>query len=689
MNTADKKGDSLAGQTILLMGAGTAVPVISETVWALAHEEPPVMPHRVVVITTTFGRDNILQAFFNDDKQWENLRSVLIGKLQDTVPDVAGRVLFDRDRDLLVPTAPNQAGAEEPLQDIRSTVQTHVMGDFILRVLRDIISRGAERVITSVAGGRKTMGASLASALTVCGRLQDRLTHVLVSDGLDEGIWRPRFLFPDPQIGCYEQLKDRSADAVVVKTVERDQIKLELVDAPFPRLGEVLTTEGDDVRSLEASVDALMKRLRLLEAQAEQVTLADPSSPSDDTREALRRTSVKRTPLLGYFSRHPDWKREQPFRGTRVLIVLHYLSNLVSFVDGLLGLGMQPEMTVALYKDYPYPQKRRIEDWLRAKGVRVGPNTVSERKVVLDEIENAHGNEPIVVIEDGCYWTMDLLARPALAARVRGVVEQTTRGQRKIEKWCSDNPGKKEPFPVLLLPESHTKRDFEPDHVSGAIVKSIDAMIPDFLARMEVTVFGFGTIGERVADILAQFHARVTVCSPDAPARAHTQNKGFKFVQSPVEAVKGADLVIGTAGCLTIDCDVIAALKHNTYLASASSEQVEIDLECLDRLDAEPKPFLHDFLEKAGGEPLPIGTIYTLPPDDRKIILLADGMPVNFTGFSGMKDQAADLIMTLLFVAGVRMAARDYDGRSGIVPDAINKLETEFNIAREFNRLQS
>ena len=35
---------------VLVMGVGKTAPVITETVWALAHRNPPVIPHRLIVI---------------------------------------------------------------------------------------------------------------------------------------------------------------------------------------------------------------------------------------------------------------------------------------------------------------------------------------------------------------------------------------------------------------------------------------------------------------------------------------------------------------------------------------------------------------------------------------------------------------------------------------------------------------
>ena len=44
-----------ANRTILLAGMGTSPAVLTETVWALAHQEQPIVPDEIVVITTKLG----------------------------------------------------------------------------------------------------------------------------------------------------------------------------------------------------------------------------------------------------------------------------------------------------------------------------------------------------------------------------------------------------------------------------------------------------------------------------------------------------------------------------------------------------------------------------------------------------------------------------------------------------------
>lgn len=48
-----------ANRTILIAGMGTSPAVLTETVWALAHQEQPVVPDEIVVITTKSGKESI------------------------------------------------------------------------------------------------------------------------------------------------------------------------------------------------------------------------------------------------------------------------------------------------------------------------------------------------------------------------------------------------------------------------------------------------------------------------------------------------------------------------------------------------------------------------------------------------------------------------------------------------------
>lgn len=49
------------GQIVLLSVTGQSPAVLTETIWALAQEQPAIIPHRVVVVTTTEGRATLVR----------------------------------------------------------------------------------------------------------------------------------------------------------------------------------------------------------------------------------------------------------------------------------------------------------------------------------------------------------------------------------------------------------------------------------------------------------------------------------------------------------------------------------------------------------------------------------------------------------------------------------------------------
>jgi hypothetical protein len=134
-------------------------------------------------------------------------------------------------------------------------------------------------------------------------------------------------------------------------------------------------------------------------------------------------------------------------------------------------------------------------------------------------------------------------------------------------------------------------------------------------------------------------------------------------------------------GSTSITPDVIQALPHGSWIASASSEQVEVDRGYVERIawDCEPI-YLH-------GEGVPVGTRYTLRPIGKVVHLLADGRPVNFSGCGGMSDQSADLIMSLILIASLELAAGHLAGQNGLI-NVVDKLAAKHDLCGRYLRFR-
>jgi CRISPR-associated protein (TIGR02584 family) len=182
-------------ETILMAVIGMSPAVLTETIWALAREGEPVIPQRVIVLTTTAGRSRLLEDLFQRDGAgicvWDDLRQ----QLEQAGHSMDGRLRFgSTGDDIRVITALDKSsGRSRELDDLRDAADNEAAADFLLDQVRGVTANPDTRLIASMAGGRKTMGALLYACMTLAGREADRLTHVLINPPYDS---LKEFFFP-------------------------------------------------------------------------------------------------------------------------------------------------------------------------------------------------------------------------------------------------------------------------------------------------------------------------------------------------------------------------------------------------------------------------------------------------------------------------------------------------------------
>lgn len=113
----------------------------------------------------------------------------------------------------------------QPLRDIRTPLDNERAADFITEIVREITADSDCALHASIAGGRKTMGYYLGYALSLFGRPQDRLSHVLVEDPY-ESSWD--FFYPTP----YSRVITTRDN----KLVDTAQAEVSLAEIPFVSL---------------------------------------------------------------------------------------------------------------------------------------------------------------------------------------------------------------------------------------------------------------------------------------------------------------------------------------------------------------------------------------------------------------------------------------------------------------------
>ncbi len=172
--------EEVARNTILIGVVGMSPAVLTETIWALAQESPPVIPDKVVAITTNKGRDEIHKILLGKEDNWKILRNTLKAKDKLSFGSSAS-----------IPVIGN---GNCDFSDISSAEENEQAADFILKVIRQYTEDSDTQIIASIAGGRKTMSALMLSCMSLLGREQDRVCHVLAND--DYIFSNKDFLYP-------------------------------------------------------------------------------------------------------------------------------------------------------------------------------------------------------------------------------------------------------------------------------------------------------------------------------------------------------------------------------------------------------------------------------------------------------------------------------------------------------------
>lgn len=197
---------------VLLAVTGLSPQVVTETLYALTqHPTSPYLPTEIHLLTTRDGAERARLALLSDEPGW--FRKLC---LDYALPEIA----FDESH---IHVLHREGGAA--LDDIRSREDNRIAADLITETVRELTRDPLSSLHVSIAGGRKTMGFYLGYALSLFGREQDRLSHVLVSEPF-ESSWD--FFYPTPYSRIITTRDNKLADT-------RDA-RITLAEIPFVSL---------------------------------------------------------------------------------------------------------------------------------------------------------------------------------------------------------------------------------------------------------------------------------------------------------------------------------------------------------------------------------------------------------------------------------------------------------------------
>ncbi len=206
-------------RNILFLVTGMTPQIITETIWALACDENTTetwVPDEVHVLSTQDGLNQIRKRLFEDG---------VFAQFKRDYPSLE-QMSFDPTNHLHVITDQNG----KPLMDLKTPEENERSADIICEMVKGFTSMEDTSVHVSIAGGRKTMGFYAGYALSLYGRAQDSLSHVLVEEKFERAVG---FFYPTP---FSDLVSDR--DSIVVGDAQEAQVWLAKI--PFVRMHEAI-----------------------------------------------------------------------------------------------------------------------------------------------------------------------------------------------------------------------------------------------------------------------------------------------------------------------------------------------------------------------------------------------------------------------------------------------------------------
>lgn len=207
---------------ILLSVTGMSPAVVTETLYALVTEKN-FIPTEIQVITTIQGRNKLLSALLGIEAERKERK----GALQEFIEDYGSQYGFDHihfNEDCIHIIEDTNG---EQLPDIRTPKENEHAANSIVQLVGKLCQDDKTQLHVSIAGGRKTMGFFMGYALSLYGREQDSLSHVLVDEEFET---LSNFYYRKPKEYCIVNEKNG-------KELDASQANIMLAEIPWVRLG--------------------------------------------------------------------------------------------------------------------------------------------------------------------------------------------------------------------------------------------------------------------------------------------------------------------------------------------------------------------------------------------------------------------------------------------------------------------
>jgi len=323
--------------------------------------------------------------------------------------------------------------------------------------------------------------------------------------------------------------------------------------------------------------------------------------------------SIAETEMPGLMALRKEYHDEQPLKGARISGCLHMTIQTAVLIETLKQLGASIRWSSCNI----FSTQDHAAAAMAAAGIPVFAwKSETEEDYIWCIEQTINGPEswmPNLIIDDGGDLTSVLHDKyPEILKQIKGISEETTTGVHRLYEMGRNGELK---VPAFDVNNSVTKSKFDNlygcrESLIDGIKRATDVMIAGKIA----VVAGFGDVGKGCAQALHAFGATVLITEIDPICALQAAMEGLRVVTMEEAAPIGDIFVTATGNVDVITNAHMQCMKNEAIVCNIGHFDSEIDIASLRNYPWENvKPQVD----------------HVIFPDDKRIILLAEGRLVN------------------------------------------------------------
>ena len=369
---------------------------------------------------------------------------------------------------------------------------------------------------------------------------------------------------------------------------------------------------------------------------------------------------VKRNcPLLKGLEK--DFKKEQPFKGTRIALSVHLEAKTAYLCKVLAAGGAQMFITGS----NPLSTQDDVAAALAADGLEVFAQYNCTNEEYEQNIRSVLSAGCNIIIDDGgdLVHMLHTEMRDQLPYVIGGC-EETTTGIIRLK--AMDRAGELS-FPMVLVNDADCKHLFDNRYGTGQSVwDGINRTTNLIVAGKTVVIAGYGWCGKGCAMRAKGQGAKVIITEIDPVKAIEAVMDGFE-VMPMADAAKLGDMFITVTGCRdVIREEHFKLMKDGAICCNAGHFDVEVDVAYLKKAAVKTEPMRNNIMG------------YTLENGNR-IYILAEGRLVNLAAGDGHPAEIMDMSFAIQALSARYLVRHGAELKERLikVPDEIDKEVAE------------